>query len=62
MINFAMPRRLHRIQFSLESETDSGIIFPGALRHKAKDAENCFKICSLQNILAAIERAGKEEF
>ena len=55
MINFGMLgllRRLHRlqIQFSLESETDSGIIFPRVLKHQAKGGENSFNKCCLMDI------------
>ena len=67
IINFGMLgllRRLHRlqIQFSLESETDSGIIFPRVLKHQAKGGENSFKKYSLADVsndkvVAAVEKA-----
>ena len=67
MINFGMLgllRRLHRlhIQFSLECETNSGIVFPRVLKHQAKGGENPYNKCCLvditnEKILAAVESA-----
>ena len=55
MINFGilgLLRRLHRlqIQFSLESETDSGIVFPRVLKHQTKQGENSCNKCCLADI------------
>ena len=67
MINFGMLgllRRLHRlqIQFSLECETNSGIVFPRVLKHQAKGGENPYNNCCLlditnEKILATVESA-----
>ena len=55
MINFGilgLLRRLHQlqIQFSLESETDSGIVFPRVLKHQTKQGENSCNKCCLADI------------
>ena len=67
IINFGMLgllQRLHRlqVQFTIQADANSGIVFPRLLKNQSKEGKNAMKKCCLsevtnEKILSAVEKA-----
>jgi len=60
-------RRLHRlqVQFTIQADTNSGIVFPRLLKNQSKEGKNAMKKCYLsevtnEKILSAVEKADRD--